>query len=152
MNATMKSHLGTFTKKCFNKSIWGIFMWKATRVIQVKRISQRYGCKWSSRDCRLEVWASSLLLVFDLVLLQTVAVRRCAWWQTFFEKLDLLSLPSELQPGRHSLIVHCETHNVTTQWRLGLGDTTATVYLSNKHCLLFTFLFTDRTFYKTKVS
>lgn len=121
-----------------NKSIWGIFIWKATRVIQVKWISQRYGCKWSTRDCRFEVWASSLLLVFDLVLLQTVAVRQCAQWQTFLRSWIFSASLASSSLGRRSLIVHCETRNVTTHWSLGPGDTTAKVYLSNKHGLLKT--------------
>lgn len=104
-----------------NKSIRGIFIWKkATRVNQVKWISQRYGCKWSTRDCRLEVWVFSLLLVFDLVLLQTVAVRRCAQWQTFLRSWILSSSLASSSLGTRSLIVHCETHCVTPHRSLGL--------------------------------
>lgn len=138
MYATLKSsHLGTFAKfltNLFEKYSY----WKATRVIQVKWISQRYGWKWSTRNCGLEDWVFSLLLVFDLVLLQTVAVRQCAQWQTFLRSWILSVSLASSSLRRRSLIVHCETHNVTTHWSHGLGDTTVTVYLSNKRSLLDT--------------
>lgn len=78
------SHLGA-SYSVSNKSIWEIFMWKSTRVIQVKWISLRYGSECSTRDWSLKASGSSSSVWFSVApdgRSQTVPLKTALSWGT----------------------------------------------------------------------